>query len=307
MTIDLDKDLVYSVIIYASDMNVTLCQLMLASYYTFLFKQCQQTDVCIGTINANRYRSELQSLIGMFVNTLPLRLKEFDPIQSFSHLLINVKQLCLDTFDLACLSYQEIIRLHRTADSITTTSTWPFIQTMFLFYDFLSFDERNVQLDDETSLSLVQQWNLRKSNELTNLNATHIEFDRPLKPIHEEFYDRANEYSQKLAVVLDEQTLTYSETLYYVQRLATHLIEEYHVKVGDIICQCMERSIEIVLGILSILAAGAIYCPLNPNDCAKRLFSSINEVQAILVLVEPKTMSVFDVSEYYNGVNVHSN
>ena len=55
--------------------HVTLFQLGLAIFYVFLFKLTHgQTDLCIASINANRYRSEVEDLIGMFVSTLPYRI-----------------------------------------------------------------------------------------------------------------------------------------------------------------------------------------------------------------------------------------
>jgi NRPS condensation-like uncharacterized protein len=64
--------------------------------------------------------------------------------------------------------------------------------------------------------------------------------------IHQQFAHRAEEHMQKLAVVLDDQSLTYAELLYSSQLLARHLTEECHVQSGDIIAQCIERSIEMV-------------------------------------------------------------
>ena len=64
--------------------------------------------------------------------------------------------------------------------------------------------------------------------------------------IHHEFVDQVMRYSQKLAVELDDQSLTYSELLYYVQVLSLNLLNEQKVFVGEIICQCVERSLSMV-------------------------------------------------------------
>ena len=53
-------------------------------------------------------------------------------------------------------------------------------------------------------------------------------------------------HPQKLAVELDEQSLTYCELLYYVQVLSLNLMNKYHVVPGEIICQCVERSLSMV-------------------------------------------------------------
>ena len=64
--------------------------------------------------------------------------------------------------------------------------------------------------------------------------------------VHQEFTYRAIEFSQKVAVELDDQSLTYSELLHYAQLLAIHLLDKYEIKPGDIICQCVERSLSMV-------------------------------------------------------------
>jgi hypothetical protein len=53
-------------------------------------------------------------------------------------------------------------------------------------------------------------------------------------------------YSQKISVELDDQSLTYAELLYYSQILSLNLLNNYHIISGDIIYQCVERSLSMV-------------------------------------------------------------
>ena len=74
--ISFDDDISTAFLNYASSQQVTLCQLGLAIFYTFLFKLFHgQKDICISSFNANRYRTEMQNIIGMFVATLPYRIQ----------------------------------------------------------------------------------------------------------------------------------------------------------------------------------------------------------------------------------------
>jgi non-ribosomal peptide synthetase component F len=68
----------------------------------------------------------------------------------------------------------------------------------------------------------------------------------PPQCMHHNFMHRAMEDPQKLAVELDGQSLTYSELLFYTQRLALHLLISSNFTSGDIVCQCTERSISMV-------------------------------------------------------------
>ncbi len=53
--------------------GVTLFVLLLAAFQTLLYRYTGQTDICVGTVHANRDHPEIDSLIGFFVNTLVLR------------------------------------------------------------------------------------------------------------------------------------------------------------------------------------------------------------------------------------------
>jgi non-ribosomal peptide synthetase component F len=64
--------------------------------------------------------------------------------------------------------------------------------------------------------------------------------------IHHEFVCQVMKHPQKLAVELDDQSLTYSELLYYVQVLSLNLLIKQGIVTGDVICQCVERSLSMV-------------------------------------------------------------
>jgi NRPS condensation-like uncharacterized protein len=84
---------------YASSHQVTLYQLALSTFYTFLFKLTHgQHNLCISCINANRYRTQLENMIGMFVSTLPYRI-QLDPYWSFDELVKNVREKCLSILE----------------------------------------------------------------------------------------------------------------------------------------------------------------------------------------------------------------
>ncbi|CAF1642370.1 unnamed protein product, partial [Adineta ricciae] len=108
------------------------------------------------------------------------------------------------------------------------------------------------------------------------------------------FCEKASSYSQKVAVDLDEQCITYSELLVYTQQLAVVLIDTHGVKVGDIVCQCVERSLSMVIGIMAIEMVGAVYCPLSPQDPLHRLHTLVEQTNSRLVLVHAFTREIFD-------------
>jgi non-ribosomal peptide synthetase component F len=98
--------------------------------------------------------------------------------------------------------------------------------------------------------------------------------------------------SQKVAVILDDQTWTYSELIEQIERIASHL---YHLNIvkGQIVYQFVERSFEMICGLFSIMYVGGVYCPLNPTDPYERLVSLLEQTHGQYVLVHEKTRSQF--------------
>ena len=97
---------------FCREHNFSLFQLGLTLYYVFLFKLTQHTDLCILCLDANRYRPELESIIGFFVNYLPYRLY-LDPTKSFFSLLTEVRALTVQIMEHSYLPYQAIVQQHR--------------------------------------------------------------------------------------------------------------------------------------------------------------------------------------------------
>jgi non-ribosomal peptide synthetase component F len=80
---------------------------------------------------------------------------------------------------------------------------------------------------------------------MQSMNNTEVLFP-PVSCIHHEFVCQAMKHPQKLAVELDNQSLTYVELLHYVQVLSIDLLRKQRLIVGEIICQCVERSLSMV-------------------------------------------------------------
>ena len=105
---------------------------------------------------------------------------------------------------------------------------------------FSSTDNQMMKSIYEISLILPDERILMKS-----MNNTQVLFPS-VSCIHHEFVCQTMKYPQKLAVELDDQSLTYSELLYYVQVLSLNLLNNHHIIPGEIICQCVERSLSMV-------------------------------------------------------------
>ncbi|UJR12902.1 hypothetical protein I4U23_017076, partial [Adineta vaga] len=140
--ISFDRQISTSFLDYASIHDVTPFQLGLAIFYSFLFKLTHdQNDLCVTCLNANRYRTELQNMMGMFVSTLPYRI-QLNTHWSFNELVKHVREKCLSILEHSHYPLQNIL-----TDLHLNQSTVPFLQisfdlmTIFSSINQFSFDD----------------------------------------------------------------------------------------------------------------------------------------------------------------------
>lgn len=88
--------------------NVTLFMAMLAAYKVLLCHYTRQTDMVVGTAVAGRTRSEVEPLIGFFVNTLPLR-TDLSGDPDFHELLQRIREVCLDAYAHQDLPFDKLV------------------------------------------------------------------------------------------------------------------------------------------------------------------------------------------------------
>ncbi|CAF3876789.1 unnamed protein product, partial [Adineta steineri] len=124
----------------------------------FLFKLSYgDTDLCISSINANQYRSELVNMIGMFVSTLPYRV-ELGRYWSFDEVVKYVQEKCLSILEHSHYPLQHIL-----SDLHVSQSNVSFLEIMF---DFITISEDNndfclngVKLEQ---VSLIESYEMAK-------------------------------------------------------------------------------------------------------------------------------------------------
>ncbi|CAF3550036.1 unnamed protein product [Rotaria sp. Silwood1] len=153
------------------------------------------------------------------------------------------------------------------------------------------FEQNTERQQPIFSLSLLLSNEVQLRHEL---NSTYLDYSRSLNCLPEDFARHVDMQPQKVAIVLDEQSVTYGELLHSVNQLAFRLSTEFNVQLGDIVCQCVERSIEMIVGQLGILACGATYVALSPNDPPSHLAILIQQTGSRLILVQPTTRDKFE-------------
>ena len=104
---------------------------------------------------------------------------------------------------------------------------------------------------------------------LHDFNATAAEYPRDAL-IHELFEQQAARRADAIAVVYDGESTSYGTLNARANRLAHHLIAQ-GVRPDDRVAICLERSTDLIVGLLGILKAGGAYVPLDPSYPTERL------------------------------------
>jgi amino acid adenylation domain-containing protein len=105
------------------------------------------------------------------------------------------------------------------------------------------------------------------------------------RAIHELFAEQAAAHPAAVAVVFADRQITYGELDGRADKLARYLRARGvgpETRVG----LCVERSVEMLVGLLGILKAGGVYVPLDPDYPSERLRFIIADTSARLVLTQ---------------------
>ncbi|MGK7875830.1 MAG: amino acid adenylation domain-containing protein, partial [Xenococcaceae cyanobacterium] len=103
------------------------------------------------------------------------------------------------------------------------------------------------------------------------------------KCIHQLFEDQVEKTPDAVAVVFSGKQLTYGQLNEKANRVAYYLLEK-GVKPEVLVGICVERSLEMVIGLLGILKAGGAYVPLDPTYPAERLAYMLEDATVPVLL-----------------------
>jgi amino acid adenylation domain-containing protein len=127
--------------------------------------------------------------------------------------------------------------------------------------------------------------------------------------VHQLFEDQVSRTPGAIAVSHEGRTFTYDEIDRAANRLA-HLLISRGVRADALVAICMERSAQMVVGLLAILKAGGAYVPLDPNYPQERLHYMIQDAmprvlltqRSLRHLIPPTSGDVIVLDEVSNGL-----
>jgi len=132
------------------------------------------------------------------------------------------------------------------------------------------------------SLSILPESERRQVLEL--FNATEAAYPRD-KLIHELFEEQVQRTPSAVAVVYEGHSITYAELNAKANQLA-HYLRERQIGPDQLVGICVERSLEMVIGLLGILKAGGAYVPLDPSYPRERLEYLLQDAAPKVVLTQ---------------------
>jgi amino acid adenylation domain-containing protein len=110
--------------------------------------------------------------------------------------------------------------------------------------------------------------------------------------VHELFEREAARAPERIALVCDEQQLSYAELNQKANRLAHHL-RRLGIGPDQPVALCLRRSVEMLVGILGVLKAGGAYAPLDPSAPSERLNFMLAETEATVLLTQQSLAPLF--------------
>jgi len=111
----------------------------------------------------------------------------------------------------------------------------------------------------------------------------------PDRCVHQLFEEQVGRTPDAVAVVFENQQLTYRELNARSNRLA-HYLRDLGVGPEILVWICLERSLEMVVGLLGILKAGGAYVPLDPEYPAERLDFMLRDSASPVLLTQQRLL-----------------
>src|SRR5205823_5566785 len=108
--------------------------------------------------------------------------------------------------------------------------------------------------------------------------------------VHRLFEDQAERRTQSVAAAFEDQRFTYQELNCRSNQLA-HYLRKRGIGPDILVGLCVERSSEMIVGLLGILKAGGAYVPLDPAYPKDRIAYIMEDARAPVLLTQEKLLA----------------
>ena len=143
----------------------------------------------------------------------------------------------------------------------------------------------NIIADSDQPLSSLQMLSQKEKGQvITAWNRTKTEYPSDLS-IHKVFEDQANRTPDAIAIKAEGKELTYRNLNDKANQLA-HYLQRVGIQAETLVGICVNRSLEMIVGMLGILKAGGAYLPLDPGYPKERLAFMIEDSRIPILLTQ---------------------
>ena len=106
------------------------------------------------------------------------------------------------------------------------------------------------------------------------------------KTIYELFQEQVDKNPDNVALVYEDKALTYKQLDERSNQLARYLRSNYDIKPDTLITLCLDRSLEMVIGILGVMKSGGAYVPIDPNYPKERINYILEDTQSGVLITQ---------------------
>ena len=180
---------------------ITPYMLFLSAYYILLSKYSKQDDIIIGSPIVGRNNSDLYNVIGMFVNSMPMRAKINSDL-SFKDFINNVKSICLKNYEYQDYPFDELVnKLNIQRD----TSRNPLFDVMFIYQNN---GNRNINFNEINSSYYIPDIKISKFDLSLEIipedNSFNLSFEYSTSLFNKDFIKNlSNHYINIINIILE--------------------------------------------------------------------------------------------------------
>ncbi len=320
--------------------HLTLNTLIQGAWAILLQRYSNESDVVFGaTVSGRPTELEgVESMVGLFINTLPVRVQ----IEDQTKLLSWLKQLQLSQIEREQYSYSPLVEIqgwsqvprglplfeslvvfenypldaalktgssNLTINQLETFDRTNYFLTLIVIpgenlslqinYDSSSFDAdtisrmlghlqtllESIASNPEQPISQLSLLTEAEQHQfLFEWNNTKAEYPQD-KCLHQLFEEQVERTPDAVAVVFEDQQLTYWQLNQRANQLA-HYLRSLEVGSGVLVGICVEPSLDLVVSLLGVLKADGVYVPLDPNYPQERLAFMLEDSKVQILVTQ---------------------
>ncbi len=298
-----------------------------------------EEDIVFGATSAGRpvALTGVESMVGLFINTLPVRVK----VPGKAVIISWLKQLQNQQAEALHYEYTSLLEIQNWSD---ISPGLPLFRTLLVFENYpidptLIQPDANLKIQEVNSIEwtnfpltilvglgsqltikvkysshqcestaihqFLEHFNIllqailtdseqylgelnlltlsEKQQLFLNWNQTQVDYPQ-IQCIHELFQEQVEKTPDAIALIFENQYLTY-QTLNSKANQLAHYLQQLGIQSESLVGVCLERSPELLIAILAILKAGGAYVPLDPTYPQNRLKFVLQNAQVSTVLV----------------------